>query len=170
VPTDGVVDQDCGGSSGSDIQAVDSSRTNDAAWRAAWPELPASVLFLGEDVFGNQVSVVSGHANAQMWLHEDGSWVDLELPAGELVEAIAGHGSDWLDVYTDGELEAARRFRTATAIDLDCHLHWVTPRFLGGRCAAHNLALMERHRHLAAHGSPWAQVRLLPPGAEAAWV
>ena len=134
-----------------------------SGWREHWkPLLPAGLFSFGEDVFGNQLVVVSGEENAYLWNHEDGTFIDLLLAPAELLSTVVESGIAWIDFYGNGSLEIARKYGE---IPNDSHLHWTTPLVLGGTVSLENLSVVERERHLVGHAKLWFQVRGLEPGS-----
>ena len=136
---------------------------NSSGWREHWkPFLPAGLFSFGEDVFGNQLVVISSQVSVFLWNHEDGGLVDLLLAPIELLSTVTESGLDWIDFYGNGSLEVARNH---SRIPDDSHLHWTTPLILGGTVSLQNLSIVEREKHLVGHAKLWMQVRGLEPGS-----
>jgi hypothetical protein len=137
-----------------------------AEWRSYWPSLPSSVLFVGEDLFGNQIGVRRDRpqGDALIWSHENGDFWSLEMPIAALLEAVVEAGVEWLDFYSDGSPQVAAE--SGLTVGGGQQLHWIKPLILGGTVTRDNLTLVERHAHLIGHGKLWAQVGHLPPGTE----
>lgn len=133
-------------------------------WRRAWMEFSPDAFFFGEDLFGNQLTLVPGQANVFLWNHECDELADLLLDPPTLLETVLESGVDWIDAYTPEMLAVARR----RLLDVPgiCHLHWTQPLILGGRAALENASVLEAASHLKAHAELWAQLRGLPPGTE----
>jgi hypothetical protein len=135
---------------------------NESLWKVQWQaRLPLGLFSLGEDVFGNQLVLVSGHENVILWNHEDGECHDLLLGPCELLRTAQESGIDWIDFYSDGSLAVARQH---SSVPLDSHLHWTTPLILGGQVTSRNISLVRREPHLVGHAKLWSQVGDLPPG------
>lgn len=133
-----------------------------SSWKCGWqPFLPSGLFSFGEDVFGNQLVLVSGYDKAFLWNHENGQRNDLFVKPSELLKIALDSGVDWVDFYSDGSLAVASDYG---AVPLDMHLHWTTPLILGGEVSRANLCLVERESHLVGHAKLWAQVAGLPPG------
>jgi hypothetical protein len=133
-----------------------------AAWRQHWLRfLPEGLFCFGEDVFGNQLSLLPGSQNVFIWNHENGECHDLLVGPPDLIQTILESGLDWIDFYGDGSPNIARGFG---AVPCGSHLHWVTPLILGGQVRPDNVALVEREAHLVGHAETWDQVAGLPPG------
>jgi hypothetical protein len=133
-----------------------------STWKEHWQSiLPSGLFCFGEDVFGNQLALVSGYDNALLWNHENGECFDLLVGPCELLKTALESGIDWIDFYADGSLIVARQ---CGAVPLDMHLDWTIPLILNGRVALDNLALLEREIHLIGHAQIWAQIAGLPPG------
>lgn len=136
----------------------------ESSWRGAWRQfLPAGLWAFGEDVFGDQLCLLDGVHEVQLWNHEDATLASLEADPVTLFGAVLEQGLDWLDAYACGSLDAAR---SLPPVDRAKHLHWRTPLILGGVVSASNLEPIERECHLVGHAALWRQVRELPPGAE----
>jgi hypothetical protein len=139
------------------------SRWNtESLWKLQWqPFLPRDLFSFGEDAFGNQLVLVSGHENVLLWNHENGHCHDLLVGPCELLRTALDSGIDWIDFYSDGSLALARQH---SSVPLDSHLHWTTPLILGGQVSPENISLVQREPHLAGHAQLWSQVAGLPPG------
>jgi hypothetical protein len=134
-----------------------------SGWREHWKQfLPAGLFSFGEDVFGNQLIVVSDEENACLWNHEDGSLVDLLLAPFELLSTVAESGIGWIDFYKNGSLEIAHKYGE---VPDNSQLHWVTPLVLGGLVTLENLSVIDREKHLIGHAKLWSRVQDLEPGA-----
>lgn len=133
-----------------------------SGWREHWkPLLPASFFSFGEDIFGNQLVIVSSKENGYLWNHENGAFLDLQLAPTELLLTVVENGIDWIDFYRNGSLEIARKYGR---IPDNSHLHWTTPLVLGGAVSLKNLSVVERGEHLVGHAKLWFQVRGLELG------
>jgi hypothetical protein len=137
---------------------------NMASWRTTWASLTPAIRFVGEDIFGNQLTLIDGVDECQWWSHESGDLVGLEADLGTLIDAVCEAGLGWIDVYKDRSLDVARVLLPRCGRDR--HIHWVTPRILGGEVALSNTALVDRETHLIGHGKLWATLGKLPPGTE----
>lgn len=126
------------------------------------PFLPTGLFSFGEDVFGNQLTVVRGEENVRLWNHENGAFIDLVLAPAELLSTIVESGIDWIDLYDNGSIEVARKYGR---VPDNSHLHWTTPLVLGGAISLENLSLVERERHLVGHAKLWFQVAGLEAGS-----
>lgn len=133
-------------------------------WRQAWPGLPTETFFFGEDIFGNQLTLVPGHENVFLWNHENGDLADLLLDPTTLFETVLQSGLDWIDFYTPEMLAVGR----ARLLDVpeNCHLHWTQPLILAGPVAMSNTTVLDAVSHLKFHGELWLKLRDLPPGTE----
>lgn len=139
------------------------TRWNQASmWKKKWETfLPLGFLTFGEDVFGNQLTILTGKESVQLWNHENGSLHDLLLAPGELLRTVLENGLEWIDFYSDGSLQVAREL---APVPIDSHLHWTTPLILGGQVSRGNTSLIQREPHLVGHAKIWAQISGLPPG------
>lgn len=134
-----------------------------SSWKEHWkPFMPEELFSFGEDIFGNQLVIMSQQANVFLWNHEDGGLFDLLLEPAELLSTVVESGIDWIDFYGKGSLEVARSHQ---GIPDDSHLHWTTPLILGGGVGLENLTVVDRERHLVGHAKLWMQVRGLEPGS-----
>jgi len=133
-------------------------------WRLSWPDLPSSLLFVGEDIFGNQLTCASGCENVFLWNHENGNLTDLSLDPATLLETVLQAGLDWIDFYTPEMLAVART--RLLDVPENCHLHWTQPLILGGRVSTKNTSVLETVSHMKFHAALWAKLRDLPPGTE----
>lgn len=134
-----------------------------SGWRESWnPLLPAGLFSFGEDVFGNQLVILSDKASTFLWNHEDGALIDVLLKPQELISSVAESGIDWVDFYGNQALEIARNYGIVSD---ELHLHWTTPLILNGAISLGNLSVVERERHLIGHAKLWSQVRGLDPGS-----
>ncbi len=131
-------------------------------WKRHWqPFLPGQVFAFGEDVFGNQLLAEPGVETVQLWNHENGECSDLFADPVTLISVVCSKGIEWIDFYSDGSLDVARR---RLPLARSHHLHWTTPLVLGGRPIDANVSLVEREPHLVGHAKLWRQIGGLPPG------
>src|SRR5258708_38942164 len=73
-----------------------------SSWKTHWqPFLPSGLFSFGEDVFGNQLVLVSGCENALLWNHENGECHDLFVGRCELVRTAVDRDFVWIDFYYD---------------------------------------------------------------------
>jgi hypothetical protein len=132
-------------------------------WKGQWAQfLPPQFFSFGEDVFGNQLALVSTCENVVLMNHENAELHDLLLGPYHLLNTVLENGVDWIDFYSDGSLDVARAHGP---VSLDVHLHWTTPLILGGQIDSANLSAVERKQHLIGHAKLWAQIADLPPGS-----
>jgi len=132
-------------------------------WRQHWQELlPVGAFAFGEDVFGNQLIVVSSREDVILVNHENAHCTELYCDPVSLLTTILNEGIDWIDLYGDGSLAIARRY---VPVAQESHLHWTTPLILGGTVSDSNVSVVERESHLVGHAKLWSQVRGLPPGS-----
>lgn len=133
-----------------------------SSWKSHWQAfLPRGLFSFGEDVFGNQLVLVNGYEHVYILDHECGKCYDLLLGPSNLLHVALESGIDWIDFYSNGSLDVARR---DGAVPLDMHLDWTTPLILGGQVSRDNATLLERDSHLVGHAQIWSQVCDLPPG------
>lgn len=140
-------------------------RWNSAAlWRQAWHGLSPQLFFFGEDIFGNQLTLVPGHENVFLWNHENSELVDLLLDPATLLETVLQSGLGWIDFYVPEMLAIGQ----AKLLDVPetCHLHWTQPLILNGPITLANTSVLEAISHLKFHAQLWIQLRELPPGTE----
>lgn len=127
-----------------------------STWKDSWASfLPNGLLAFGEDVFGNQLVLLSGTTEVFLWNHEDGGCAELYLEPTALLETVLKSGIEWVDQYSDGSLEVARQYGT---VPLHSHLHWTVPLILGGAVHTSNVSLVERDSHLVGHAKLWSQI------------
>jgi hypothetical protein len=133
-------------------------------WRQAWPGLSSDLFFFGEDIFGNQLTLVPDRENVFLWNHENQDLADLLLDPATLFETVLQSGVHWIDFYTSEMLAIGR----ARLLDVpeNCHLHWTQPLILAGAVAMANTSVLEAVSHLKFHGELWVKLRDLPPGTE----
>lgn len=144
----------------SSSQYLDPSR--ERSWPAAWGSLLASQPdFVGEDVFGNQMALLSSSSNLHWWCHETGSLQDLELLPFDWIALTSKYGLSWMSQYDDGSLDVAKEHG---AIADTRHLHWIVPLALGGVPQRSNCTELDRLPHLVGHAALWHQIGHLPPG------
>jgi hypothetical protein len=125
-------------------------------WKTVWqPFLPAGLFCFGEDLFGNQIVLRSGHENVWLWNHENSDLHDLFVGPSELLKTAIESGINWIDFYSNGYLNTALRHGTVSP---DQHLHWTTPLILGGSIQLNNVSVVERVPHLVGHARLWSQI------------
>src|SRR5437868_4895309 len=61
-------------------------------WRGAWAGLSQELFFFGEDIFGNQLTLVPRSENVWLWNHENSALSDLQLDPGTLLETVIESG------------------------------------------------------------------------------
>jgi hypothetical protein len=133
-----------------------------SGWRQSWNSMmPPGLFSFGEDIVGNQLVLIPDHDQVFLWNHEDGSLADLLVPPAELLSTIVESGLDWIDFYSNGSLEIARKFGE---VPFDSHLHWTQPLIVGGAVNLQNLSLVKCESHLVGHARLWLQIRDREPG------
>ena len=133
-----------------------------AEWRQAWRGMPGTLVFFGEDLFGNQLCLHPERDSVLLWHHESGELEDMELDLLTVLEAAETSGLSWLDVYGQEITNVAGLFRNKLK-DTE-HLHWTTPLVLGGAVEAANVTVLERSTHLVGHARLWDRIKDIPPG------
>jgi hypothetical protein len=137
---------------------------HDAGWNADWRGFLKPDLFsFGEDVFGNQLVLLTEGGTVFLWNHENAECHDLLVGPVELLRTVVDHGIDWIDFYADGSLSIARQ---CGYTPLEMHRHWTTPLILGGAASFSNVSLVERAAHLRGHAKLWSQLAHLPAGTK----
>jgi hypothetical protein len=131
-------------------------------WRFEWDDLDSQPVFVGEDLFGNQLATIQGQSSLFLWDHECGAFHDLLLSPLDVLQGVITNGLDWIDFYTLEMLVIARNHSQGLAENM--HLHWQTPLILGGYVSESNLSTVERTSHLRGHGALWRMLRGTAPG------
>lgn len=133
-------------------------------WRKSWPTLASNLFFFGEDIFGNQLTLLPERENVFLWNHENEDLVDLLLDPLTLLETVFQSGIDWIDFYIPKMISIGRT--RLLDIPESCHLHWTQPLILAGPMDLKNTSVVNSVSHLKFHGELWAKLRGLPPGTE----
>jgi hypothetical protein len=134
----------------------------ESPWRLQWVRfLPQGLFSFAEDVFGNQLVIVTGRSEAYILDHETSECHSLHVAPVDLLSTVMDFGLDWIDFYADGSLQVAREFGV---IPEDSHLHWNQPLILGGAVNCTNVSVVPRDQHHVGHAKLWTQISGLPPG------
>lgn len=139
-----------------DSPSEPSSRTWTNFWEQAWGMVPKSTLHIGEDVFGNQISVNESSHETYICNHENNIYSEIGLKVVDLVNAVAKHGLFWIDFYNDGSLDIVEHLPKISIVQ---HFHWVHPLVLGGRVDLNNVCIIERIPHIIGHAKLWRSIQ-----------